>query len=80
MISHGQEKFVFHLFHARMMTISPLFVMCCPKVTHGVLLTNTWIVHPFKLGQLWDMRSGSCAHQLQGLHTDQVGARQPKGK
>ncbi|CAN0111904.1 unnamed protein product, partial [Laminaria digitata] len=22
--------------------------------------------------RLWDMRSGSCAHQLQGLHTDQV--------
>lgn len=25
--------------------------------------------------QLWDMRSGSCAHQLQGLHTDQVGQK-----
>ena len=25
--------------------------------------------------QLWDMRSGSCAHQLQALHGDQVNSQ-----
>ncbi|CAN0227374.1 unnamed protein product [Pylaiella littoralis] len=38
------------------------------KGTNAVVVSG----HMDGSARLWDMRSGSCAHKLQGLHTDQV--------